>query len=60
MRLTPRGKTLLEEMWRRETDLLSSLELNLSNEDLQAASRVLQRLREALENQQRDQQATKS
>ena len=54
VRLTPRGKTLLEEMWSRETDLLNSLDLNLSSEDLRAAAQVLHRLREALENQQID------
>ena len=60
VRLTPRGKALLEEMWSRETELLNSLDLNLSSEDLQAAAKVLYRLREALENQQLDQEVTKS
>src|SRR5258708_2406452 len=58
--LTSRGKALLEEMWSRETDLLNSLNLNLSNEDLQAAAKVLHRLREALENQQIDREVTTS
>ncbi len=60
VRLTSRGKALLEEMWSRETDLLNSLNLNLSNEDLQAAAKVLHRLREALENQQIDREVTTS
>jgi DNA-binding MarR family transcriptional regulator len=60
VRLTPRGKALLEEMWSRETDLLNNLDLNLSSEDLQAAAQVLHRLREALENQQIDREVTKS
>ncbi len=60
VRLTSRGKTFLEEMWSRETDLLNSLDLNLSDEDLQAAAKVLHRLREALENQQLDQEVTTS
>ena len=60
VRLTPRGKALLEEMWSRETELLNSLDLDLSNEDLQAAAQVLHRLREALENQPRDREATTS
>ena len=59
VRLTPRGKTLLEEMWSRETELLNSLDLNLSSEDLQAAAHVLYRLREALEKQQIDQEVTR-
>jgi len=60
VRLTPRGKTLLEEMWSRETELLNSLDLDLSIEDLQAAANVLHRLREALEKHQIDQEVTSS
>ena len=60
VRLTPRGRTLLEEMWSRETELLNSLHLDLSSEDLQAAANVLHRLREALEKHQRDQEVTSS
>jgi DNA-binding MarR family transcriptional regulator len=56
VRLTSRGKTLLEEMWSAETALLNSLELHLPSEELQAATNVLRRLREALENYQVDQQ----
>ncbi len=55
VRLTSRGKALLEEMWSRETALLNSLNLNLSTDDLQAATNVLHRLREALEEHQIDQ-----
>ena len=60
VRLTPRGKTLLAEMWSRETELLNSLDLDLSIEDLQAAANVLHRLREALEKHQIDQEVTSS
>src|SRR5262249_61477492 len=35
VRLTPRGKTLLEEMWSRETAVLGSREVALSREGLQ-------------------------
>ena len=56
VRLTSRGKALLEAMWSAETALLNSLDLDLPNEDLQAATNVLRRLREALENLQVDQQ----
>jgi len=60
VRLTLRGKALLEQMWSQETALLNSLDLDLSSEDLQAAINVLHRLREALENYQLDQEATSS
>ncbi len=56
VRLTSRGKTLLEEMWSAETALLNSLDLHLPNEDLRAATKVLHQLREALENYQVDQE----
>jgi len=56
VRLTPRGKALLEEMWNVETALLNSLDLDLPSEELQAATNVLHRLREALENLQVDQE----
>ena len=56
VRLTPRGKALLEQMWSHETALLKSLDLNLSSEELEAAAKVLHQLREALENHQRDQE----
>jgi DNA-binding MarR family transcriptional regulator len=60
VRLTPRGKGLLEQMWSHETALLNSLDLDLSSQDLQVATNVLHRLREALENYQLDQEATSS
>jgi DNA-binding MarR family transcriptional regulator len=60
VRLTPPGKALLEQMWSQETALLNSLNLDLSSEDLQAATTVLHRLREALEHYQLDQEATSS
>jgi DNA-binding MarR family transcriptional regulator len=56
VRLTPRGKVLLEQMWSHETALLESLDLNLSSEELEAAAKVLHQLREALEKHQRDQE----
>src|SRR5262245_36729170 len=56
VRLTSRGKALLEEMWSAETALLNSLDLDLPNEELQAATNVLRQLRKALENLQVDQQ----
>jgi DNA-binding MarR family transcriptional regulator len=56
VRLTSRGKALLEEMWSTETALLNSLNLDLPSEDLQAATNVLRQLREALENLQVHQQ----
>ena len=59
VRLTPRGKALLEEMWSRETALLNSLNLDLSLDDLQAATNVLHRLRDALENHQIAQELTR-
>jgi DNA-binding MarR family transcriptional regulator len=60
VRLTPRGKELLEEMWSQESALLNSLDLNLSNEDLNGAAGVLRRLRQALENYQIDQEVAGS
>ena len=60
VRLTPRGKALLEQMWSNETALLNSLDLDLSRGDLQVATNVLHRLREALENYQLDQAATRN
>jgi DNA-binding MarR family transcriptional regulator len=60
VRLTPRGKELLEEMWSQETALLNSLDLNLSDEDLRAAASVLRRLRQALEKYQIDQEVAGS
>jgi DNA-binding MarR family transcriptional regulator len=56
VRLTPRGKALLEQMWSRETALLKSLDLNLSSEELEGAANVLHQLREALEKHQRNQE----
>ena len=58
VRLTPRGKTLLEEMWSRETAVLGSLDLALSREELQVATSVLHRLREALVKYQLDKEGT--
>jgi DNA-binding MarR family transcriptional regulator len=58
--LTPRGKTLLEEMWSRETALLNNLDYALSREDLQVATDVLHRLREALDKHPIDQEVTGS
>jgi len=58
VRLTPRGKTLLEEMWSRETAVLGSLELALSHQELQAATSVLHHLREALVTYQLDKEGT--
>ena len=60
VRLTPRGKTLLEEMWSREMESLNSLDHDLSSDDLQAATNVLHRLRGALEKHQLDQEVTSS
>jgi DNA-binding MarR family transcriptional regulator len=60
VRLTPRGKALLEEMWGRETALLNNLDHDLSMEDLQVATHVLHRLWEALEKHQLDQEVTGS
>jgi DNA-binding MarR family transcriptional regulator len=58
VRLTVRGKTLLEDMWGRERDLLSHMELGLSPEDLQTAASILHQLREGLEQLQIDQRLT--
>jgi len=60
VRLTPRGKTLLEEMWSQERALLNDLDYDLSREDLQLAANVLHRLREALDKHQLDQEVTSS
>ena len=60
VRLTPRGKTLLEEMWSQERALLNDLDYDLSMEDLQVATHVLHRLWEALEKHQLDQEVTRS
>ena len=60
VRLTPRGKTLLEEMWSQERALLNDLDYDLSREDLQLAANVLHRLREALDKHQLDQEVTGS
>ena len=60
VRLTPRGKTLLEEMWSREMESLNSLDHDLSSEDLQTATNVLHCLRGALEKHQLDQEVTRS
>ncbi|GHO45737.1 MarR family winged helix-turn-helix transcriptional regulator [Ktedonospora formicarum] len=49
VRLTSHGKVLLDEMEKRETTLLSTLNLDLSLDELQAAGSVLHRFREALE-----------
>ena len=60
VRLTPRGKTLLEEMWSQERALLNDLDYDPSREDLQLAANVLHRLREALDKHQLDQEVTGS
>ena len=60
IRLTPRGKTLLEEMWSQERALLDGLDHDLYREDLQAATSVLHRLREALGKHLIDQDVTSS
>jgi len=60
VRLTPRGKTLLEEMWSQERALLNDLDYDPSREDLQLAANVLHRLREALDKHQLDQEVTSS
>jgi DNA-binding MarR family transcriptional regulator len=60
VQLTPRGKALLGEMWSRETALLNSLDLNLSVEELQAATNVLHRLRASLEKRRIDQAVSSS
>ena len=49
VRLTSHGKVLLEEMEKRETTLLSTLDLDLSLDELHVAGSVLHRFREALE-----------
>ncbi len=49
VRLTPRGKELLEEMWGREMALLNNLELDIPLDDLQAAANVLHHLRATFE-----------
>jgi DNA-binding MarR family transcriptional regulator len=56
VRLTPRGKALLEQIWSHEIALLKRLNLNLSANDLEAAAKILHQLREALEKHQRDQE----
>jgi DNA-binding MarR family transcriptional regulator len=49
VRLTSRGKAFLEEMEKRETTLLSTLDLDLSLDELRVGARVLHRFRETLE-----------
>lgn len=49
VRLTSRGKALLEEMEKRETTLLSTIDLGLSLDELRVGARVLHRFREILE-----------
>ncbi len=49
VRLTSRGRALIEEMEKRETALLLNLDLNLSLHELRSGARVLHRFREILE-----------
>lgn len=49
VRLTSPGKVLLDEMEKRETTLLSTLDLDLSLDELRVGARVLHRFRETLE-----------
>jgi DNA-binding MarR family transcriptional regulator len=53
VRLTKQGTSLLEDMERRERDMLSHTSFDLSLADLQTATRVLQNFRERLEQEQR-------
>lgn len=56
VRLTSRGKALLEEMEKCETALLSTLDLDLSLHELRVGVRVLHRLRETLEQHHNEQE----
>ena len=49
VRLTAQGTTLLEEMWRREQEVLTRLDLALSLPELQSATATLQQFRDGLE-----------
>jgi DNA-binding MarR family transcriptional regulator len=57
VRLTPVGRTTLEQMWSREQEALSHLDLALSPDDLQLATQVLRQLRGALEQRRMDREA---
>jgi DNA-binding MarR family transcriptional regulator len=56
VRLTSRGKVLLDEMEKRETTLLSNLDLDLSLDKLRVTVSVLHRFRETLEQHHIDQE----
>jgi DNA-binding MarR family transcriptional regulator len=49
VRLTSRGRALLDEMEKGETTFLSNLDLDLSLNELRSGARILHRFREALE-----------
>jgi len=49
VRLTPRGKELLEEMGRREREIAAQLELPVSAQEIESATAVLRAARQGLE-----------
>jgi DNA-binding MarR family transcriptional regulator len=55
VRLSAVGTALFEEMERRERDVLAQIELGVSLEEIQMASRILERLHERLGRWHRDQ-----
>lgn len=52
VRLTPRGKELLEAMYRREAKALGQLEIGIPDENLRAAAAVLRAVRELFQSEQ--------
>ena len=49
VRLTPEGKCLIEEMFKKEVRVLSVLELNINEKELKSASKVLMQVNKAFQ-----------